>query len=92
MPHLCCWRSGEILFLKKEPRASRGLLVIIFVHGHQLRRIVTAIARHAYDGEKLLVPGVPEARSDYEAFLAVREFKRQIERRLKPRIPEGAFA
>lgn len=90
MPYLCCWRSGELVFRKKAPR-RQDLLTIIHVHGHQLRRIVTAIARHAYDGETLLVPGVPEAGSDLEAIMAVKEFKRQIERRLKPRIPVGAF-
>ncbi len=54
--------------------------------------LVTAIARHAYDGATLLVPGLPEAASDGDAIKAVEEFKRQIERRLKPRFPEGGFA
>lgn len=47
-----------------------------------LNVIVGVLARHAYNNEDLLCPGVPEARSEAAAYNAVVEFRNQIKKRL----------
>lgn len=41
----------------------------------QLEQIVSAKCRHGYDGTTLLVPGVPEARSDEDALEALERWR-----------------
>lgn len=58
-----CWRNGVIGF------AAAGAVpdgAIAFAEGpaRRLRKVVSGTARLAYDGETLLVPGVPEAETD----------------------------
>ena len=58
-----CFASGQIEF------ASRGDVpagAIHFASGPKRKLVpfIEAVARHAYDGETLLVPGVPEAQGD----------------------------
>lgn len=48
----------------------------------RVREIVEGICRHAYDGETLLVPGIPEADSDDQALDALFEFRRRVTDRL----------
>lgn len=50
----------------------------------KLRAAVEVVARHAYDGATLLVPGIPEADSDIDALDALIAFRRQVARRLFP--------
>ncbi|SCM75413.1 Host nuclease inhibitor protein [uncultured Pleomorphomonas sp.] len=67
-----CWRTGKIEFGRSTPN---GALEIADAPGRELRRHVSASARHAYDGETLLVPGVPEAATDLAAGEAVGRFR-----------------
>jgi len=53
-----CWASGQIEF---GPRVPQGALAIAKGREDALRDLMCAASRHAYDGETLLVPGVPEA-------------------------------
>ena len=53
-----CWANGQIGFGRRAPEGAIG-----FAAGpaKPLRQAIAATARLAYDGETLLVPGVPEA-------------------------------
>lgn len=75
-----CYRSGQIEFGKKLPPGT--LPIASSRSAKKLREIVSVNARHGYDGETLLVSGIPEARNDDEAFDAYRHFKELIEMRL----------
>ena len=55
------WQSGRIDFGRTVPE---GALLIAEAPAKQLREVISATARHAYDGKTLIVPGVPEANSD----------------------------
>lgn len=48
----------------------------------RFKEIVSANARHAYDGVTLLVPRMPEARSQAEALDALQYFRRVVEMRM----------
>lgn len=77
MAIICCWRSGEC---EVKSRPVDGALTIMRGPKARLERALLALARHAYDGETLLVPGVPEADCDDEALKAVFEFQTMLER------------
>lgn len=53
-----CYASGEI---EIGPRVPLGALAIARGREDALRDLMCVASRHAYDGETLLVPGVPEA-------------------------------
>ena len=62
------YRSGEIEFSDVIPS---GALPIIGKNRKSIPRArIEAGARLAYDGKTLLVPGIPEAESDDEAYRA----------------------
>ncbi len=82
MPVVYCSRDGVIGIGRRAPR---GTLPLVSAPGRRLRRIVEVMARHAYDGATLLVPGIPEATSDLAALEAARSFERQVTRRLADR-------
>lgn len=48
------------------------------------------LARHAYDGKTLLIPGVPEAEDDGTALKAVLDFEKRLAARLLKRPVKGA--
>lgn len=77
-----CYRSGEILIGSSCPKEG---LKLARARKSLLERTVSAVARHAYDGVTLLVPGIPEADTDAEALEAAIRFRREIERRIAPR-------
>lgn len=57
-----CWTNGVIGFTTlRRPLVPKGALPIISGPPRRTRDLVTATARHAYDGKTLLVPGIPEA-------------------------------
>lgn len=60
-----CWRGGQIQFGRRVP--SGAIEITKDTDEQRLRDLMGVTARHAYDGETLLVPGVPEARSSDEA-------------------------
>lgn len=74
-----CSRDGVIGIGRRTPR---GRLTLATGPGRALRSVVEVVARHAYDGSTLLVPGIPEAASDMEALEAARSFRGQVVRRL----------
>lgn len=73
-----CDRRGVIEF---GPDVPRGMLDLARGEEAELRELFSAKARHAYDGKTLLVPGVPEARSDEAALEAVQAFVLWLRRR-----------
>lgn len=64
-------RNGVIAFANKLPRKA---LPIASGDSKKLRRVVMALARQAYDGKTLLVPGIPEAANEAEKILALERF------------------
>jgi len=74
------WRSGVIEFGQAEPA---GAIAIGKASSTRLREAVSAVARHAYDGTTLLVPGIPEATDSNDALNALVAFTRQVNRRLR---------
>lgn len=90
MGHVICRRSGEVSISRY---AKRGTLKVLTGDGRRIRPILLVVARHAYDGRTLLVPGVPEATSDVQAMEAVVAFRKQIQKRLaaKRRNPKGSL-
>lgn len=72
MGHVVCYRSGEVFISRYAPK---GTLKIMKGDCRRIRWVLIACARHAYDGSTLLVPGVPEAKTDVEAMQAVKAFE-----------------
>ena len=59
------WRSGHI---EIGPQTPAGALTIArHKNPETLKRAITPLARRAYHGRVLLVPGVPEAEPDTDA-------------------------
>lgn len=79
MAQIVCWRSGEAKIVEHCPEGAISL-----AHGEkaELDRILGVVARHAYDGVTMLVPGVPEAQSDGEALAAAEHFRGMIFERM----------
>lgn len=73
------YANGVIVF---GPRVKPGTLPITKAPGRQLRALVSGLARHAYDGRTLLVPGLPEANGFEERSAALMRFKAEVEKRL----------
>jgi hypothetical protein len=71
MAYAMCWRSGEI---QVHPRMKKGAIAIAKGLPRKLREEMCGAARHAYDGQTLLVPGIPEADNDEQAFDALVKF------------------
>lgn len=71
MAEAYCWRGGIIEIGVKTPR---GALRLAAAPKATLKRALSPLARLAYDGTTLLVPGVPEAETDDAALEAVRAF------------------
>lgn len=72
------YRSGRIEISKKG-RSANDALVIAVGPAKELREEISGLARHGYDGKTLLVPGIPEARTDSEAMDALFDFKAKVE-------------
>lgn len=53
-----CWATGVIHFGTKVPE---GAIAIARGERQAVVDFIEVVARHAYDGKTLLVPGVPEA-------------------------------
>lgn len=53
----------------------------------RLYDVVEVLARHAYDGETLLVPGIPEATCDADALDALLAFRRRVISALAEEVP-----
>lgn len=66
-----CWRSGLIQFGRKVPE---GAILVAEGPSKELRDLICATSRHAYNGKDLLIPGVPEADTDETAADALERF------------------
>lgn len=73
-----CFASGQIDFSTRIPE---GALPIAEGPDKPLRDFISGVARHAYDGETLLVPGVPEAEDQLKAVEALQAFVAWIGKR-----------
>lgn len=78
-------RAGVIGFGQRLP--ANTLHVADDPDQQQLRDVVEGLARHAYDGETLLVPGIPEATCDADALDALLAFRRRVIRALAEEVP-----
>ncbi|WP_339863253.1 host nuclease inhibitor protein [Paremcibacter congregatus] len=72
------WRSGLIEF---DSIAPLGALLISEAAN---REIIEVLARHSRVSNKLFVPGIPEADTDFEAMEALLAFQREYQKRLTP--------
>jgi len=90
---VCAWRDGSIEIASgRKPRGAIRLFTFRSIRAAAVgTRVVQTRARHAYDGELLLVPGVPEADSEEEALTALIRWARWVETALHARLPERAF-
>ncbi|PZU89095.1 MAG: hypothetical protein DI527_16305 [Chelatococcus sp.] len=77
MAKIICWRSGEAEIVS---RARDGAITLMTGPRARLSRLLSAHARHAYDGTTLLVPGLPEAEDDNAALAAAVAFQTRLER------------
>ncbi|GBR20499.1 hypothetical protein AA105894_2572 [Asaia spathodeae NBRC 105894] len=75
-----CYRSGEIDFGTVVPEGALPLGKAR--SAKRLREIITVTARHAYDGKTLLVPGLPEAKTEDAAVAAYRYFRDVVSMRV----------
>lgn len=73
------YASGLIVF---SGRSVSGTLPIAQGPARQLRRATAQLARRAYDGETLLVPGLPEAQNWDQRSAALMRFKAAVEKAL----------
>ena len=68
-----CYRSGQIGFIEHGPIPEGALML---ARGPQdiVASSIHGLARLAYDNETWLVPGIPEAANDDQAFEAMMTF------------------
>lgn len=79
-----CWARGKIEIKAKQPPGS---ILICTGPARQVKEVIEALARHAYDGKTMLVPGVPEASLlKQNPLVAVCEFIRRVNYSLGRRI------
>lgn len=77
-----CYRSGQVMIGDRVPK---GAMELCRARSPRLREAVEVVARHAYDGKTLLVPGIPEAEDDTQALRAADHFREQLLKRLASR-------
>jgi hypothetical protein len=89
-------RAGRIAFEHAPATGLERLPVASAERGDtkRLRCVVSALARHHYDGETLLVPGVPEAKTDNEAVERLNWFREAVAMRMRgepgwPQLPDA---
>lgn len=71
-------RTGAIEFGRYVPA---GAIMVAKGKARQVRGLCEVLARHAYDGKTLLVPGIPEAQSNKEAGDALALFIAEVAKR-----------
>lgn len=76
-----CYRSGEVFVVSTIPG---GCFVLVSHHDRdELTEVVSVAARDGYDGQTLLVPGLPEATDHDGAAAAALQFQAVLRRRLE---------
>jgi len=81
------YANGVIAFAGKLPGKA---LPIASGDSKKLRDAVVALARLAYDGKTLLVPGIPEAANEDEKILALERFCARVREALRREDQEPA--
>jgi len=71
MTFVYCYRSGLVEFGELLPK---GALLIDKGRGKKWRKGVEVKCRLSYDGKTYLVPGVPEAETNKDAYSAYKRF------------------
>lgn len=71
-----CWASGVIGF-DADDRQPEGTLLIASGPEAKLREKIGVAARHGYDNQTLLVPGIPEADDQRAALAALQKWLRE---------------
>lgn len=79
MLHAYCWASGLIQFGTITPR---GAIQIATGDDKPLRDLICATSRNARQGESLLVPGIPEAKTEIARTRALRRYVEWISKDL----------
>ena len=77
-----CSRAGVITFAPQVP-VDMSLLPIARGPSRKLKERIEGVARHAYDGITLLVPGIPEAPNEAAALNALQAFRAWIKPRFE---------
>lgn len=72
MLYAFCFRSGEVYF---ESCVPEGAIEIAKGRSIKWMNSVKIKCRLAYDGVTWLVPGIPEAKTDEEALVALTKFR-----------------
>ncbi len=67
-----CFRDGVIGFGESMPNASIG--IAHSTNKEELKEFIGVRARNGYTKDVLLVPGIPEAKSDEEALVALEKW------------------
>lgn len=75
-----CYANGVIVF--SRPPVPSDALPIASGNAAQLREVVSAHARRAYDGKTLLVPGLPEAKTWDQRSEALIRFQARVQKDL----------
>ena len=83
------YASGQIGFAPKLPS---GALPVANGAESTIRPVISGLARHAYDGETLLIPGVPEAADEMAALDALLAFRARVEVALRRVAAAGKVA
>ena len=74
-----CWRNGKIEFGNQLPE---GALPIARDFSKRLRDAVEVLAVPGYDGETLIVPGLPTASTGNEALQKLETFRERVKAHL----------
>jgi hypothetical protein len=80
--HIYAYRSGRIGLSKTVPKGAIG---VITGTRAELTAVLSPHARHGYDGEAMLVPGVPEAKSQKAALQALEHWRERLRKSLRAR-------
>ena len=75
------WANGRIEFGPETPDGSLPIYAVVGVDEAEVQRLkenVEVLSRQAYDGETLLVPGIPEAADMNAAYDALIKFNCRV--------------
>lgn len=75
-----CYRSGQI-YLQSNKRPLPKGAIPLGSHRH-IREALGPLIRWAHNNKTMLIPGVPEADTNEEAYAALIKFEEQVRERL----------